>query len=210
MQKNHRRRKRKSRKARQRGRFIRAAVLIVVVLGLIGLGMMLFTDEVVEETAPVYPMKYTDWIRSYAAQFELPPAYAASIILAESSYNPQAVSSVNAQGLMQIMPDTGAWLAGKFDENYWEGCLFDPETNIRYGCWYLGYLLRRFDGDLVCSTAAYHSGQGKVDKWLDNPTYSPDGKTLSVIPGENAERYVHRVLEYYEKYEELYAEEIPA
>ena len=58
----------------------------------------------------------------------------AAVILAESSYNPQAVSSVNAQGLMQIMPETGEWIAGKFDETYVEGCLFDPETNIRYGC----------------------------------------------------------------------------
>lgn len=209
MQRNHRN-KRKSRKAKRRGRFIRAAVLIVVVLALIGLGMMLFTDEVVEETTTAYPMQYTDLIRRYAGESGFDPAYAASIILAESSYNPQAVSSVNAQGLMQIMPDTGAWLAGKFDESYVEGCLFDPETNIRYGCWYLGYLLRRFDGDMVCSTAAYHSGQGTVDKWLADPASSADGKTLTAIPGANAERYVHRVLEYYEKYEELYAEEVPA
>lgn len=195
---------------RRGGRFIRAVVLVVLALALAGLGMMLFTDEVVEETTMIYPMEFTDLIRTHAEENGLEPAYVAAIILAESSYNPQAVSSVNAQGLMQIMPDTGAWLAGKFDESYVEGCLFDPETNIRYGCWYLGYLQRRFDGDKRCVTAAYHSGQGTVDKWLKDPAYSSDGKTLDVIGGTRADTYVNRVLEYYEKYDEIYAEEIPA
>ena len=150
-------------------------------------------------------MEYTELIRSRAAAEGLEPAYVAAVILAESSYNPQAVSSVNAQGLMQIMPETGEWIAGKFDETYVEGCLFDPETNIRYGCWYLGYLLRRYDGDKTCSTAAYHSGQGTVDGWLKNPEYSSDGRTLNIIGGPRANTYVGRVLEYYEKYTQLYA-----
>ena len=140
----------------------------------------------------------------HPAEEGLEPAYVAAVILAESSYNPQAVSSVNAQGLMQIMPETGAWIAGKFDESYVDGCLFDPETNIRYGCWYLGYLLRRYDGDKTCSTAAYHSGQGTVDGWLKDPQYSTDGRTLNIIGGPRANTYVGRVLEYYEKYKQLY------
>lgn len=198
-------RKRRKSRVRRRSRIIRALAVVVLVLGLIGLILMLSTDEVTEETMVLYPMEYVDIIRANAAEQGLDPAYAAAIILAESSYNPNAVSSVNAQGLMQIMPDTGEWIAGKFDETYTEGCLFDPQTNVKYGCWYLGYLLRRFDGDMKCSTAAYHSGQGKVDQWLKDPACSPDGRTLDVIPGSNADTYVKRVLEYYEKYDELYA-----
>lgn len=207
MQKNHAHKRRKYKhKARKRGRFLRAVVLIVLVLALIGIVLMLASEETIEETVVLYPMEYSDLIRENAYRSGIDPAYAASIVLAESSYDPRAVSSVNAQGLMQIMPDTGKWIAGKFDEEYAEGCLFDPETNIRYGCWYLGFLVDRYDGDLVCSTAAYHSGQGTVDKWLKNPAYSADGKTLSVIAGTNADTYVNRVLEYYEKYTELYNE----
>lgn len=153
-----------------------------------------------------YPLKYVELIRENAARQGVDPAYIAAVILAESSYDPLAVSSVNAQGLMQIIPDTGVWLAGKFDEEYSEGCLFDPATNIRYGSWYLGYLLRRYDGDMRCSTAAYHSGQGTVDGWLEDPAYSSDGRTLEVIAGKNASSYVDRVLKYYEKYEQIYAE----
>ena len=193
------------RRARRSGRLYRTIGIVVLVLALIGLGTAVLMDRLAERTGRVYPMEYTELIRSHAAEQGLEPAYVAAVILAESSYNPQAVSSVNAQGLMQIMPETGEWIAGKFDERYVEGCLFDPDTNIRYGCWYLGYLLRRYDGDKTCSTAAYHSGQGTVDGWLKNPEYSADGRTLNVIGGPRANTYVGRVLEYYEKYTELYA-----
>ena len=198
-------RRRRSQRARRRTRLYKAIGIAVLVLALVGLGTAVLMDRLAERTGMVYPMEYTDLICSRAAAEGLEPAYVAAVILAESSYNPQAVSSVNAQGLMQIMPETGEWIAGKFDETYVEGCLFDPETNIRYGCWYLGYLQRRYDGDKTCSTAAYHSGQGTVDGWLKDPAYSTDGRTLNIIGGPRANTYVGRVLEYYEKYTQLYA-----
>ena len=198
-------RRRRSQRVRRKARLYKAIGVAVLVLALVGLGTAVLMDRLAERTGMVYPMEYTELIRSRAAAEGLEPAYVAAVILAESSYDPQAVSSVNAQGLMQIMPETGAWIAGKFDETYVEGCLFDPETNIRYGCWYLGYLLRRYDGDKTCSTAAYHSGQGTVDGWLKDPEYSTDGRTLNIIGGPRANTYVGRVLEYYEKYTQLYA-----
>ena len=198
-------RRRRSQRARRKARLYKAIGVVVLVLALVGLGTAVLMDRLAERTGMVYPMEYTELIRSRAAAEGLEPAYVAAVILAESSYDPQAVSSVNAQGLMQIMPETGQWIAGKFDETYVEGCLFDPETNIRYGCWYLGYLLRRYDGDKRCSTAAYHSGQGTVDGWLKDPEYSTDGRTLNIIGGPRANTYVGRVLEYYEKYTQLYA-----
>ena len=105
---------------------------------------------------------------------------------------------------MQIMPDTGEWIAGKFDEDYYKGCLFDPETNIRYGAWYLGYLSRRFNGDATKIICAYHAGQGNVDSWLSKPEYSHDGVTLDVIPMENTARYANRVLKARDVYQKYY------
>lgn len=200
-----RRQKNKRRVRRRRSaRFFRAALVIMLVLGLAGLGAVLLSDRLTEQTLERYPLEYTELICQNAKEQGLEPAYVAAVILAESSYDPQAVSRDNAQGLMQILPETGAWIAGKFDESYVEGCLFDPATNIRYGCWYLGFLMRRYDGDKRCSSAAYHSGQGTVDNWLKDPTYSTDGRTLNVIAGANADTYVNRVLEYYEKYDAIY------
>ena len=198
---DHRRRKRKRRAHPRRFGIIAAAVLALAALGV---GITLTLDHFRQETARMYPMAYVDSIRANAAQNGLEPAHVAAIVLAESSYDPLAVSPVGAQGLMQVMPETGEWIAGKLDETYTEGCLFDPETNLRYGCWYLGFLMNRYGGDRTCATAAYHSGQGTVDGWLKDPEYSTDGRTLNVIGGKNANTYVSRVLEYYEKYEKLY------
>ena len=179
--------------------------VVALGLGLLGLGLWLLFERRPEVTVQLYPMEYEALIRARAAENGVDPALTAAVILAESSYQPEAVSSVNAQGLMQLLPSTAEWVAGKFDEEYAEGSLFDPEVNVKYGCWYLGYLLRRFDGDVTCAVAAYHAGQGTVDEWLSNPEYSPDGATLARIPSEATDTYVGRVLRYYEKYSELYA-----
>ena len=188
-------------KRRRRICVLTALLITGLVMGV--LLLLLSPSEQGSETK-TYPMLYREEIERCAAENNLESAYVASVVLAESSYNPEAVSSVGAQGLMQIMPETGRWIAGKLGETYEEGCLFDPETNLRYGCWYLSYLMNRYGGEKSVSSAAYHSGQGTVDGWLKNPEYSKDGVTLEVIPGDNARSYVGRILEYYEAYTEQY------
>ena len=202
-----RKRRRRARRARTLRRALNIAAIAILTLGVLGLTLVIAFDREPRGCIQAYPMEYTDLIRRYAGDNGLEPAYVASVILAESSYDPQAVSSVNAQGLMQILPDTGEWIAGKFDETYVEGCLFDPDTNLRYGCWYLGFLMDRYGGDMTCASSAYHQGQGTVDKWLRDPSISEDGLTLTSIPSDATKTYVQRILKYYEKYEKRYAEE---
>ena len=197
-------RKKKRRRRKQR-RIALMMTVAVLVLALIGLAVWIAFDRAPEVVIRHYPMEYESTIRLCARLNDIPPAYVASVILAESSYDPQAVSSVNAQGLMQLLPSTAEWIASKLGETYAEGSLFDPETNLRYGCWYLGFLMQRYHGDMRLSSSAYHAGQGTVDKWLENPEYSPDGASLAVIPYDTTNTYVQRVLKYYEKYAELYA-----
>lgn len=200
------RRRARVRRARRVQRAMTVTTIAVTLLGLAGLGLWLLFASKPEVTVQRYPVEYEEIIRAQAAENGIDPAWPAAVILAESSYRPEAVSSANAQGLMQLLPDTAQWIAEKYGERYEEGCLFDPPTNIRYGCWYLGFLYRRFDGDMICATAAYHAGQGQVDAWLSNPEYSQDGATLSKIPFETTNTYVKRVLKYYEKYVQLYAQ----
>ncbi len=195
----------KQQKKRGAARVVGILLAVMLALGVFGLGAWLIWENRPGSTVMTYPVEYQDLIRKYAAENEIDPAYVAAVVLAESSYRADAVSSANAQGLMQILPTTGEWLSGKFDEEYVEGCLFDPDTNLRYGCWYLGFLMRRYDGNMACASSAYHQGQGTVDKWLENPEYSQDGKTLSAIPSDATKTYVDRILRYYEKYAELYA-----
>lgn len=197
--------RRRARRAKRVQRIATVVTVVVLALGLVGLGVWLLLSQRPQIVEEVYPVEYEALIRARAEENDIDPALAAAVILAESSYQPEAVSEANAQGLMQLLPTTAEWIAGKFDEVYVEGCLFEPETNIKYGCWYLGFLVGRFDGDLTCAVAAYHAGQGTVDGWLANPEYSPDGATLAVIPSQATDTYVKRVLRYYEKYQELYA-----
>lgn len=168
-------------------------------------------EELAAEKAR-YPLLYQDYIDQHSAANGLDPALVAAIIYNESRFDPEAVSYLGARGLMQIMEDTGSWIAGHLGEKseYTGDLLFVPEFNIRYGTWYLGYLSRLFDGDMVRMAAGYHAGQNRVQSWLDNPEYSADGVTLDVIPFSDTDTYVQRVVNTYEiYYRHYYAPEEP-
>ena len=194
------------RRARKRRKSPLGAVIAVlvaaVIMCIIAVGIMKLDLSALRG----YPVKYVSEIRAAAAENSIPAPYIAAIIMAESSYRTDAVSSVGARGLMQIMPDTGEWIAGKFDEEFTADALFEPNVSIKYGAWYLGFLMDRYGGDMRCATAAYHAGQGTVDRWLSDPAYSSDGKTLTTIGYESTNTYVGRVLKYYEYYAEAYEE----
>lgn len=191
------------RRRRQRRRTM-LAVLASALVVLIALGAWALIHRGGAPLFDRYPMRYEAEIRQAAAEFSLDPAYVASVALAESSFDAEAVSSVGAIGLMQIMPSTGEWIAGKLDEAFDAQRLYEPSVNLRYGCWYLRFLLDRYDGDMRTASTAYHQGQGRVDEWLQDPEYSEDGKTLSVISSSVTDTYVNRIMENYAHYQELY------
>ena len=197
------RRARAARRRRQRRRTM-LAVLASALVVLIALGAWALIHRGGAPLFDRYPMRYEAEIRQAAAEFSLDPAYVASVALAESSFDAEAVSSVGAIGLMQIMPSTGEWIAGKLDEAFDAQRLYEPSVNLRYGCWYLRFLLDRYDGDMRTASTAYHQGQGRVDEWLQDPEYSEDGKTLSVISSSVTDTYVNRIMENYAHYQALY------
>lgn len=154
-----------------------------------------------------HPLEYAGYITQYSLEQGLDPALVSAVILCESSFDPQAESHLGARGLMQLMEDTAQWVAHKLDEDdasYSFDRLYDPETSIRFGTWYLGYLSRRFGGDATKIVCAYHAGQGNVDAWLKNPEYSRDGVTLDVIPTKNTAAYASRVLRARDVYRKYY------
>ena len=82
--------------------------------------------------------------------------------------------------------------------------MYDPESNIVFGCWYLNYLSNLFDGDLVCVTAAYHAGQGQVLNWLSDRSISDDGRSIDVsrLPKGETQQYVEKVIKAYAFYQD--------
>ena len=154
-----------------------------------------------------YPLMYRDLITAIASEYNLAPSLIAAVIMNESSFRPIAESSVGARGLMQVMPDTAEWIAHKLRlDDYRLDQLYDPETNIRFGCWYLNYLSTLFNGDPLCVVCAYHAGQGEISSWLSNPAYSSDGLTLnqSNLPDGPTKQYAGRVTRDYGIYKAKY------
>ena len=119
-------------------------------------------------------------IAAAAQQFGVDEAIVRAIIHAESAYNPNALSRVGAQGLMQLMPAT----ARRFGVTN----AFDAGQNIRGGVQYLAWLLKRFNGNLTLAAAGYNAGEGAVDKYKGVPPYSETQRYV-VRVGQLAERY---------------------
>lgn len=153
----------------------------------------------------VYPLKYEKEIVQYAGEYKIDRYMVASVIWAESGFDADAVSKKGAMGLMQIMPDTGEWIAQKLKIKYYSlEQLKSPGFNIRSGCWYLRYLNDKFEGDTTKMLASYNAGPGKVQNWLSEKKYSSDGLNLETIPYEETKKYVEKITRAYEVYKSLY------
>jgi len=141
----------------------------------------------------LYPEKYKEEVNEYAAQYGFSPALIFAVIRTESDFDAAAVSRAGAAGLMQLMPATAAFTAGKIGMAGFEiSGLYNPAINIRLGCAYLRYLADKF-ADMRLALYAYNAGEGNVAAWLINPDYSRDGKTLYKIPFKETRQYYKRV-----------------
>ena len=153
----------------------------------------------------IYPLYFKDTVVKYAQEYDLPSPLVAAVIKTESNFNVFAQSSKDAKGLMQITPSTGRWIAEKLGmKSYNDDMLFDPEVNIRFGCWYIRYLYSNYNGDMTLTFAAYNGGRGNVDKWLADKRLSKDGKNLDEIPFKETRNFVVRVNNNYKIYKKLY------
>jgi len=133
----------------------RVVAIAAVALVILGVGLTRF-----------YPLRYEGMIASLSKEQGLDPYLVFGVIRAESRFRARIVSHAGAIGLMQVTPQTGEWIAGKLGASEFSpDDLYEPETNVRFGTWYLRYLLDRFDGDLDSALLAYNAGPGAVDRW---------------------------------------------
>ena len=125
--------------------------------------------------------KLTPLIRAEASRYEVDPALVLAVVHAESFYDPNAVSKVGATGLMQLMPDT-ARKYGVTDRR-------DPSQNVQGGAQYLRDLLEMFNFDLRLALAAYNAGEQSVMKY-----------GMVIPPYPETQKYVRKVIQYYQEY----------
>lgn len=157
-----------------------------------------------------YPLAYRPAIADCAEDHGLDPYLVAAVIRAESRFRPEATSPQGARGLMQIMPDTGRWVAEQMGLPYDDAYLYDPAYNIRLGCWYLSALLGEFAGDPVLALAAYNGGLTNVYTWLNSQQWTGERDTLAQIPFAETRHYVANVLRDQRRYCLLYGTWQPA
>jgi len=129
----------------------------------------------------VNPAEYDQIIRSFAVKYGVSASLVKAVIHAESGYNPNALSSKGASGLMQLMPGTAKSL--KVADR------FNPSDNVEGGVKYLRFLLDTFRGDVPLALAAYNAGLSKVAKYGGIP------------PFNETRTYVNRVLSYMQTYQ---------
>ena len=124
-----------------------------------------------------------------------------AVIKAESGFNPRAVSRKGAEGLMQLTAPTAFAVADALGDNPEGVNLFDPDLNIRYGTYYLSYLIGKFkSADLAI--VAYNAGEGTLRRWMRDGMTAED---LSGIPYPETAAYYAKVKRYYEWYRHRYS-----
>lgn len=192
---------------RNRNRKMKAfvSVLMVVLCGLALAYGLLYARK--QYLLTNYPLKYTVLVETYSEKYDLDKYFVYAVIKTESGFNSDAQSNADARGLMQITSDTFDWLKFRHGETDNESITFDdmyePETNIRYGCYFLGYLRDEFGG-INEMAAGYHAGVNRVSTWLSDKNNSADGKTLDNIPISDTAHYVDKINSAYKIYKDLY------
>ena len=155
----------------------------------------------------LYPRKYEVLVDQWAETYGLDPLLVDAFIRTESGFDPQATSTVDARGLMQMTEETFLWMRSKIapEESLTFADLYSPDTAIRFGCCYLHLCMVRYKGDVSTAAAAYHSGWGTVDQLLQMEEHSADGETLQGFPYNQMHHYVNKITACYQTYQRLYA-----
>lgn len=140
-------------------------IIVLLILSVIGLAIYFFFPKIWGDL--LYPLDYEEQIIKYSKEFNVDPIFVSAVIYSESHFNKDATSRVGARGLMQIMPSTGASIASRLgDSSYNVDKLYEPDTNIRYGCWYLRYLLDNYNNDKNAALAGYNGGGAVGDRYV--------------------------------------------
>ena len=158
----------------------------------------------------VFSISYSKAIAWAAKQYGIDPYLLAAVARAESNYDPSAVSRAGAVGVMQLMPETAAWITGLAA---WKGPsepdLSNPADSIELGACYLAHLHHVFRGTTRAVLAAYNAGQGAVMRWVEEAG-GLEWFGLENIRFPETRRFVERVEHYWQVYRQVYKDGFPA
>lgn len=177
----------------------RAVVIILICSILFGFLANILLDWI---DRLIYPEEYYETVMKYSEEYSVPSELIFAVIKVESDFEPDAKSHAGAIGLMQMIPNTYEWLAkDKLGEFAITPMLYDPETNIKYGTYYLRYLHSKFNS-WELAIIAYNWGEGNLSNFLDE--YGYEEGDYDSIPVKETRNYIKKVMHHWDKYNELY------
>jgi soluble lytic murein transglycosylase len=143
-----------------------------------------------------FPAPHAEILGPTTESLGLDKSWVYGVIRQESRFNSDARSHVGASGLMQVMPATGKYVAGKIGlDEYSHGKLTELRTNLVLGSNYLNMIMSRFDGSQVLATAAYNAGPGRARSWRNKVTSALEGAAFAeTIPFAETRAYVKNVM----------------
>ena len=150
----------------------------------------------------LYPFPFLQEIETWSQQRQLNPLLVTSLIRQESRFEPEIRSSAGALGLMQVMPATGKWVAGK--TNLKQYSLENPGDNVQLGTWFLSYTLKEYHNNSMLAVASYNAGTGNVTNWVGRLGKSDPDEFVEAIPFDETGNYVRQVFGNYWNYLRLY------
>ena len=150
----------------------------------------------------IYPLKYNEYVDKYSEEFGVDRFLVYAVIKGESNFDPEAVSSKGAVGLMQVMQGTADEIGASLGVE--DVDLYDEEVNIRIGTKYLSDLIDRYDGNINLAIIAYNAGTGNVSKWIEEGVIKSDGSDLENVPYKETNMYVRKILRNYRVYGVIY------
>ena len=188
-------------------RIIKTISILIVLAILIGLLFQVSYPSKIEHI--IYPLEYRKSIKAASVKYSIDPYLICAIIYVESKFNPSSESSKGAVGLMQVMPDTGKWIAKTTGQQFDVNDLDDPEKNIDMGCWYFNYLRSKYQDERLV-LAAYNSGYKNVDTWLRTANHDTVDDLITRIPYSETRLFVQRVQKARSMYKKIYPKEFDA
>ena len=150
----------------------------------------------------LFPLAYKNSVNKQSKKYKLNPFIILSVIKAESLYNPRAVSSAKATGLMQLMPSTAKGIAKQLKINNYN--LKDPNISILFGTHYIAWLNRYYKGELPLMVAGYNAGAGNVNKWLKQLDKNDPLYFAEFVPFVETRYYILRTGKFFNQYRIIY------
>jgi soluble lytic murein transglycosylase len=141
----------------------------------------------------LYPQPFAAHVRALEEEHTVPRGLVYALMRQESAFDPAVVSPASAVGLMQLMPGTAKQCASELSIDYDHAKLTSPEVNLRFGAFYIGKLLKMFQGNVVLASAAYNAGPRAVSSWTVHAKDNDADLWVARIPYEETRNYVAKV-----------------